>query len=225
MQKQFNWLIVLLISLISISISSCKEEDNNDPELATIDIIGSNKLTVSSEGGTVNVRFTSDCQWVLEPSNHNPNDDVVMTPTSGGTGYNAVSVKIPKNQSTYELYFTFLLRDTKTGGIIATFSVTQEAGNFYIECDTGVVDLPYEDCETVIPVLSNHEIEVCVRDEDRSWLDAYIVKASDVHSNRYSLHIQALKPSYEQGRVRAGRITLNAAEIQKNIHVLQKCSD
>lgn len=128
MKKQFNWLIVLLVSLFSISLFSCKEEDNNEPELATIEIIGGKEYTVSADGGTVNVRFTSDCQWIIEPSDYNPTDDVVMNPTSGGTGYNYVSVKIPKNQSQSMRFYTLKLIDTKTGWIIATFNVTQEAG-------------------------------------------------------------------------------------------------
>lgn len=128
MKKQFNWLIVLLVSLFSISLFSCKEEDNNEPELASIEIIGGKEYTVSADGGTVNVRFTSDCQWIIEPSDYNPTDDVVMNPTSGGKGYNYVSVKIPKNQSQSMRFYTFKLIDTKTGWIIATFNVTQEAG-------------------------------------------------------------------------------------------------
>lgn len=128
MKKQFNWLIVLLVSLFSISLFSCKEEDNNEPKLATIEIIGGKEYTVSADGGTVNVRFTSDCQWIIEPSDYNPTDDVVMNPTSGGTGYNYVSVKIPKNQSQSMRFYTLKLIDTKTGWIIATFNVTQEAG-------------------------------------------------------------------------------------------------
>lgn len=128
MKKQFNWLIVLLVSLFSISLFSCKEEDNNEPELATIEIIGGKEYTVSADGGTVNVRFTSDCQWRIEPSDYNPTDVVVMNPTSGGTGYNYVSVKIPKNQSQSMRFYTLKLIDTKTGWIIATFNVTQEAG-------------------------------------------------------------------------------------------------
>ena len=166
MKKMFILLIIATTILVGCEQNSTNEQNGtNEQGKQSFAFVEGTDLNpyISCDGGKLTYSFTSNCSWTVKE-----NDDwVSVTPSSGGQGYQSITIKANKNTGNKRQSKITISYGVDGRAII---NLTQDAGevfssdaknSYVVESDGGIIQ---------INVITNLEYDVIIPNEASSWL-------------------------------------------------------
>lgn len=208
---------VAILAILSV-IGCSPEEESVAPSgeiLTEINEDGFLKNVVPSEGGTVDLTFSTNCDWIAV---YDSDFYVDIEPASGKLGENTITATFPKNTS-IEWDRSCYIDIVSTDGVyMFSIGITQEKKALLQLSQT---DISFEQQTTLqsVEIKSNKEFEIVVDEEAKSWLKAE-VDPSQNEGNTSTLEISAT--TNESLDSRQGIIIVKSGNVEEQITVTQK---
>ena len=198
---------------MALSFASCKD-DSNDAGRITLSSDADLNPVLSSAGGTYTIEFTADNDWKVVVPNTNHYSWSSITPTSGESGKNQITVTVLKNAGYDGREYSFNLR---CGTDSKTIKVSQKQLNS-ITLTPGTFEIPKEGGSIDIKVVANIGFDYKIADEAKDWISAVTTKG--LVENTVTFEV-ASNEIYNKFEARQGVITFTSDEGSEEITVNQ----
>lgn len=198
---------------MALSFASCKD-DSNDAGRITLSSDADLNPVLSSAGGTYTIEFTADNDWKVVVPNTNHYSWSSITPTSGESGKNQITVTVLKNAEYYGREYSF---DLRCGTDSKTIKVSQKQLNS-ITLTPGTFEIPKEGGSIDIKVVANIGFDYKIADEAKDWISAVTTKG--LVENTVTFEV-ASNEIYNKFEARQGVITFTSDEGSEEITVNQ----
>lgn len=205
--------IIFLAAAMALSFASCKD-DSNDAGRITLSSEADLAPVLPSAGGTYTIEFTADNDWKVVVPNTNHYNWSSITPTSGGSGKNQITVTVLKNAGYDGREYSF---DLRCGTDSKTIKVSQKQLNS-ITLTPGTFDVPKEGGSIDIKVVANIGFDYKIADEAKDWISAVTTKGLVENTVTFSV---ASNEIYNKFEARQGVITFTSDEGSEDITVNQ----
>ena len=204
---------IFLAVAMALSFASCKD-DSNDAGRITLSSDADLNPVLSSAGGTYTIEFTADNDWKVVVPNTNHYSWSSITPTSGGSGKNQITVTVLKNADYDGREYSF---DLRCGTDSKTIKVSQKQLNS-ITLTPGTFDVPKEGGSIEIKVMANIGFDYKIADEAKDWISAVLTKGLVENTVTFAV---ASNEIYNKFEARHGVITFTSEEGSEDITVNQ----
>lgn len=198
---------------MALSFASCKDE-SNDAGRITLSSEADLNPVLPSAGGTYTIEFTADNDWNVVVPNTNHYSWSSVTPTSGGSGKNQITVTVLKNAEYDGREYSF---DLRCGTDSKTIKVSQKQLNS-ITLTPGTFEIPKEGGSIDIKVVANIGFDYKIADEAKDWISAVTTKG--LVENTVTFEV-ASNEIYNKFEARQGVITFTSDEGSEEITVNQ----
>lgn len=198
---------------MALSFASCKD-DSNDAGRITLSSEADLNPVLPSAGGTYTIEFTADNDWNVVVPNTNHYNWSSVTPTSGGSGKNQITVTVLKNAEYDGREYSF---DLRCGTDSKTIKVSQKQLNS-ITLTPGTFEIPKEGGSIDIKVVANIGFDYKIADEAKDWISAVTTKG--LVENTVTFEV-ASNEIYNKFEARQGVITFTSDEGSEEITVNQ----
>lgn len=198
---------------MALSFASCKD-DSNDAGRITLSSEADLNPVLPSAGGTYTIEFTADNDWNVVVPNTNHYNWSSVTPTSGGSGKNQITVTVLKNAEYDGREYSF---DLRCGTDSKTIKVSQKQLNS-ITLTPGTFEIPKEGGSIDIKVVANIGFDYKIADEAKDWISAVTTKGLVENTVTFAV---ASNEIYNKFEARQGVITFTSDEGSEDITVNQ----
>lgn len=198
---------------MALSFASCKD-DSNDAGRITLSSEADLNPVLPSAGGTYTIEFTADNDWNVVVPNTNHYNWSSVTPTSGGSGKNQITVTVLKNAEYDGREYSF---DLRCGTDSKTIKVSQKQLNS-ITLTPGTFEIPKEGGSIDIKVVANIGFDYKIADEAKDWISAVTTKGLVENIVTFAV---ASNEIYNKFESRQGVITFTSEEGSEDITVNQ----
>jgi len=204
---------IFLAVAMALSFASCKDE-SNDAGRITLSSEADLNPVLSSAGGTYTIEFTADNDWKVVAPNTNHYSWSSITPTSGGSGKNQITVTVLKNADYDGREYSF---DLRCGTDSKTIKVSQKQLNS-ITLTPETFAVPKEGGSIEIKVMANIGFDYKIADEAKDWISAVTTKGLVENTVTFAV---ASNEIYNKFEARQGVITFTSEEGSEDITVNQ----
>ncbi len=198
---------------MALSFASCKD-DSSDAGRITLSSEADLNPVLPSVGGTYTIEFTADNDWRVAVPNTNHYSWSSVTPTSGGSGKNQITVTVLKNAGYDGREYSF---DLRCGTDSKTIKVSQKQLNS-ITLTPGTFEIPKEGGSIDIKVVANIGFDYKIADEAKDWISVVTTKGLVENTVTFAV---ASNEIYNKFEARQGVITFTSEEGTEDITVNQ----
>lgn len=208
-----------IVALAALLVVACSTDESISPsgEVSTeTDEQGYLKNIVPAEGGTVNITFSTNCDW--KALCYDSDFHVTIMPESGRAGENTIAVTLPENTSTEWDRSCDINIVSTDGTYIFDVSIIQDK-KALLQLSQKEIDFKQQSSMKSITITSNKKFEVIVDEDSKSWLKA------EIDGNQSEGNVSTLKISVttnESLDSRQGTITIKLGNVEEQISVVQK---